>query len=1120
MVADTMSIKTKQTEIIGKLHKLIRQERLWLFITSFMIPVLVVLFTFMFFSILESLFNFSSGVRTALIIFLAVETIVCFVFLLFRRLILLFKKITLREYVEKAYQVGRKNPAVKDEFANVISLVNDESNAYSMELIEASFNNIVEKLNGKDFEVDAAKLKNKPMQYFILILSALIFMVSIPQINEATFRLINYGKDFEQPPKFVIKIIPKKITVTKGDSLAAAISVIGESPTTVNLFVKDDEHTDFIKVKKLRLNRNEGKYKFHKILRTFTWFASAENISSDTAQVKVINPPVIKSFSVTVKPPNYTGEKPFTFYDNGNIRAIKGSRIVISGTANKQLDTAWIAFGNNRAKPLNCKLSEFAGEFRLMNNGSYKIRVKDNSGNMNRFPIVYSLEVNEDTFPTIKVIEPEKETELGNEDTLPVLLKITDDYGFTKLELRYRLTASEFKKPEEKFHSLKLPINKKITEQNIFYEWNLRDMNIEVNDRVNFYFVLFDNDFISGPKFVKSEIFSLFLPPLEEFLSKTEKKQNASIDKLKKTLTEAKKLKEEFKQLSNELKKNKTKISWEEKKKIETAARKMKELAKKSEELKKEIINQKKELSKKNILSKETLKKYDELQKLMSKLDNDLLKKALEKMQNKLENMMRTDAQQALEELKKNEEAFKKSLERTIELFKRILAEQKIDELVKRSTEIEKEQEKINKEEAADSLGTKKDELTKKQSDLSQRLKELEKKAKELSDMMNQMEDMPKDEMEKLAKELSEQKNPELSKKAAEQMMTDKMSEAAKNQNKLMQNMKQMTQMMMNMQSMMKQQSQQKVMAEMMQLIKELVNLSRQQEALKAETNSGQLNNEQSRKLAEKQNRILNSIDIIFKQMSSLSKKTFAVTPEMGNALGKAKKQMRNSISSALDMNGRKAIANQKSAMAALNDAANMMQQMMNDMANQQGGGGGMMSLSQQLKQMAGQQMQLNQMTNQMKGKGMSMQQAAAMRRLAGEQAALRKSLEELNREAKASGKSKKIASNLEKILSQMKEVVTDLQSNNLNEDLIKTQQNILSRLLDAQRSVNERDFEKNRESQSGKIFKGLSPAQLSKNKGEEKSKLEKELLKAMDEGYSREYRELIREYYKKLKEK
>ena len=54
--------------------------------------------------------------------------------------------------------------------------------------------------------------------------------------------------------------------------------------------------------------------------------------------------------------------------------------------------------------------------------------------------------------------EPEKDTELGNEDTLPALFKISDDYGFSKLELRYKLSSSEFKKSEEKFHSLKIPI--------------------------------------------------------------------------------------------------------------------------------------------------------------------------------------------------------------------------------------------------------------------------------------------------------------------------------------------------------------------------------------------------------------------------------------------------------------------------------------------------------------------------------------------------------------------------------------------------------------------------------------------------------------------------------------
>ncbi len=1120
MVVNTMSVKSKQIEIRNKLHRLIKQEQLCVFANSLMKLILIVIFTFLLFAILESLFNFSSSVRTILMLIIGLETISGFLSLSLKPLISLFRKVTLQEYILKAYQVGNNNKEIKDELANVISLMNNESEPYSAELIEAAFNNVIQMLNSNDFKLNTSEFKKELLQFIVLIFAAALFLFSVPPVRDASFRLSNFTEQFEQPQKFTIRIAPKNSTVTKGDSLLTTISVIGEAPATINLFVKDDEHTDFIKVKRLRLNDRIAKYKFRKILSAFYCYASAENISSDTVHINVINPPVINSFKVVVKPPKYTGEKSFTLFDNGNVRAIKGSRVFISGKTNKELDSAWLVFGKTKAKPISVKSSEFYGKFILRENGSYKLRVKDKSKNLNRFPIEYSLEPIEDAYPKLKVIEPEKDTELGNEDTLPALFKISDDYGFSKLELRYKLSSSEFKKSEEKFHSLKIPINKRVTEQNVFYEWNLRPMNIEVNDRYNFYFVLYDNDFVTGPKFVKSKMFSIFLPALEDFLTKSEKKQNESIEKLKKTLVEAKKLKKEFNQLSNELKKNKAKISWEEKKKLETAAEKMKSLAKKSEELKKDIIKQKKELSKKSVLSKETLKKYDELQKLMNQLDNDALKKALENMQNKLENMMRTDAQKALDELKKNEEAFRKSLERTIELFKRILAEQKMDELVKRISEIEKEQQKINKEESADSLGTKKDELTQKQSDLSKRLKELEKKSKELSDMMKQMEDMPKEEMEKLSKELSEQNNPELSQKAAEQMMMEQMEEAEQNQNKLMQNLQQMSQKMMSLQSMMKQQSQQKVMIEMMQLIRQLVNLSRQQEALKAETNPGQLNNEQARKLAEKQNEILNSIDIILKQMSSLSKKTFAVTPEMGNALGKAKQQMRNSISSALDMNGRKAIANQKSAMAALNDAANMMQKMMNDMANQQGSGGGMMSLSQQLKQMAGQQMQLNQMTRKMKGKGMSMEQAAAMQRLAGQQEALRKSLDELNREAKASGESKKIASNLERVLQQMKEVVTDLETQNLNDDLIKTQQNILSRLLDAQRSVNERDFEKKRESQSGKVFNRLSPEQLSNDKGKEQSELEKELLKAMDEGYNRDYIELIKQYYKKLKNK
>ena len=78
-----------------------------------------------------------------------------------------------------------------------------------------------------------------------------------------------------------------------------------------------------------------------------------------------------------------------------------------------------------------------------------------------------------------------------------------------------------------------------------------------------------------------------------------------------------------------------------------------------------------------------------------------------------------------------------------------------------------------------------------------------------------------------------------------------------------------------------------------------------------------------------------------------------------------------------------------------------------------------MMSLMQQLQQMANQQMDLNQLTQMMQQNKMAQQQLAQMQRLAQGQEGIRKSLEELNREAEASGKSKRLASNLERFLKR-----------------------------------------------------------------------------------------------------
>jgi hypothetical protein len=159
----------------------------------------------------------------------------------------------------------------------------------------------------------------------------------------------------------------------------------------------------------------------------------------------------------------------------------------------------------------------------------------------------------------------------------------------------------------------------------------------------------------------------------------------------------------------------------------------------------------------------------------------------------------------------------------------------------------------------------------------------------------------------------------------------------------------------------------------------------------------------------------------------------------------------------------------------------------------------------------------LTQMLQKMQQGGMSPQQQAEMQRLGQQQQLIQKSLEQLNKEAKVSGQSSKLPADLDNILKRMQEVVTDMQGEKLNDELIQKQENILSKLLDAQRSLNEKDYEKERESRTGENVSRNFPAELDLNSQNSLNKIRDELNKAVKEGYSRDYEDLIRKYYEIL---
>jgi len=254
----------------------------------------------------------------------------------------------------------------------------------------------------------------------------------------------------------------------------------------------------------------------------------------------------------------------------------------------------------------------------------------------------------------------------------------------------------------------------------------------------------------------------------------------------------------------------------------------------------------------------------------------------------------------------------------------------------------------------------------------------------------------------------------------------------------------------------------------------------------------------------------------------------------MGYLIGQA---MQNMEKAQQNLNNRAVSASahhQRQAMSSINQAISQMQSMLSQMKKSgqgscnnpggegQGQGGSGMSFSQRLRQTAKQQQGINNSMQQLLGQQMHQgkltpQQQAELGRIAAEQGKARKALEDLAKEQEKFGGKKKALGDLNKIVKEMEEVISDLQSGDVTPGQVNKQERILSRLLDASVSMNERDYEKKRESKSAEQLQRKSPGPLSLDDSEARRKAIEEFNKSLKQGYAKDYQRLIKMYFEAL---
>ena len=302
------------------------------------------------------------------------------------------------------------------------------------------------------------------------------------------------------------------------------------------------------------------------------------------------------------------------------------------------------------------------------------------------------------------------------------------------------------------------------------------------------------------------------------------------------------------------------------------------------------------------------------------------------------------------------------------------------------------------------------------------------------------------------------------------------------------------------------------VQADLTGLAHDLIRLSRQQEEAARQASRLPASGD-SEELALEQARILSGTGKAAQRLLEASQKTFFITPALGASLGKAVQRMEQTAQQIQAGKGNRAARTGAEAMGALNTATMGVRQAMADLASASSAMG-FDEMLQKMAEMARQQSALNADTQGLSGQRPS-GQSPGIRQLAARQRALQDALEAFRNQAGSSRR--KLLGDLENIAAEMERVARDLERPRLPPRTVARQRRILSRLLDAQRSVREQGLSRERESEAAKDLAYSGPGSLPANLGERENPLRKRLSEALRSGLPPDYHSLVRTYFEML---
>ncbi|MBQ0016073.1 MAG: hypothetical protein KBT04_03745, partial [Bacteroidales bacterium] len=623
-------------------------------------------------------------------------------------------------YEQAAIIIGDYFPEVKDKLLNLLQLQGMSSVADS-DLLSASIKQKTDSLSPIPFK-NAIKLNanKKYLKYvvapLVLIVLLLIFVPS--SITGPSKRIVNYDVNYDRPAPFEFVVENDVLEAIQQDDYLLRVAIDGDVlPAEVYI------EADGLQYKMQPVDKSHFTYLFKQIHATVHFKLRAAGVVSNEYILLVHPKPSVIDFQVSLTFPSYTHQQDLTLSNQGDITVSQGTLVrwlfltrdvdvfhfISNGTVQDIVPDA------NGRVVIQCKaMSSFEYEF-----------VSSNKNVVTTDTLAYAITVVPDASPMIVVAQSDDST-LPDRKFFQGYIK--DDYGFSKLLFR-AIVNNESDSAVVVRHDYNVAISSEVSQEFLF-SFDMGNLNLNPGDRVQYYFEIWDNDAIHGPKSATSQQYLLEIPSEHKLKQILDDNTSDAIVHAEQSMSDLKKLQSEINELMRKLV-DKNELSWQDKKQLQ-------ELANKQKQVKEELSKMQQQLRQNNMLeqkyrdqSQQIMQKQQELDKLLNEVLNDEMKDMMREIDKLMEEIDKNKVQEHLENLKLDNEQLEKQIDQDIDLLKRLELEKKVEDAIQKASELSDKQRELAKEtENASSKDL--EQLKSKQQQLSEQFKELKSDIKEI----------------------------------------------------------------------------------------------------------------------------------------------------------------------------------------------------------------------------------------------------------------------------------------------------------------------------------------------------------------------------------------------------